>query len=270
MKNFTIPKLLIELYVKSYFNNLNLKIDASIFKFDSFYQYLDSNNNSFDNAVIRNKIAFYKENNAIIEKIQPILNYSFAPKTYLDFGYGEGFISRFLCSFFSSIRTFYGVENTNKVIPLDINIERFFYNSLEFIKQEIQFVSAIHTLHHIDTINQKAILEKIFEIMSTEGILYLVEDSWRNNFKDNTYPNYCEQDIRNLLEINDYISNNWFYSNELTNDSSYYRSKEEWENLLSVIGFEIIESNFKQFNNKRLHGVPSISIIAKKPAANNI
>ena len=67
-----------------------------------------------------------------------------------------------------------------------------------------------------------------------------------------------------IMKLNDYWSNNWFYNRSLDTIPEMYRPLNEWEAMIEVGRMKIIKKGIVGFNNSRLHGVPSAWLIAQK------
>ena len=261
-----IPEILFEFYKLTYRRHLNFNIEKEYFLYDSFNICLENNFNQSEKKLYLSRKSTYINDIRSNLITKELFKLNISPKIYLDFGYGDGNISTKICSHHKSIERFYGVEDKNLVIPVNTGVASFFYNSLNSVNEKINVISCIHTLHHLSIKEQERILLEIYDLLEYDGVLYLIEDTWKIERAKEDFGNADESYIRSILELNDVISNSWFYSKPLTCLKDYYRESKEWLKLLSKIGFEINYINYTGFNSERLHGVPNITIIAKKTA----
>jgi len=259
-----IPDILLDFYKLTYFKHLHFSLKKEHFYYDDFESCLKNNfRQSETNLYLSQKNTYINEvRSRVITK--DLFQLNIRPKIYLDFGYGNGKSSAHICNHYESINKFYGIENKSQVLPINVEVTSSFHSSLCSVSEKVDIISCIHTLHHLPIAEQEKNLVEIYNSLKFDGILYLVEDTWKVERVKEDFGNTDESYIRSILELNDIISNNWFYSKALICQKDYYRDFDNWLKLLLKIGFEINYKNYTGFNSERLHGVPNITIIAKK------
>lgn len=279
MPSQVVQDLLYEFYQHSYSHVLGLKPPPSAFSHKHFQHWATVQMDENQWQDITQRINTYQQQHAPYLKTELLLHFlktSGLPlKSYLDFGCGTGTIARFLITQIPSLRRVVGVDIDSSVLPSFSQIgcvTTDWITDVSYISPQERYdlLTIIHTLHHVGR-SIRPMLAQLSLRLRSGGFLYLVEDSWGDqvglheaNIFDarfNAFPVELKQEV---FQINDEISNNWFYERNLDVGHCWYRSLEEWTNLLDECGLVLVEHKVSGFKINRLHGIPAVEIIARR------
>jgi SAM-dependent methyltransferase len=287
-------RVLFDLYTLSFPQHLRLSWTREFKEFPSLNAYLSTRFTGTPHlAAYSSELAKYRGHTAPTAKMAPLLSYLSDihwenPKRILDFGCGTGQEPVFLLNAFCTIQCIHAIDedlearrqtaqavlsNRDKVmISADLG-------QIEALPQSCDLAVLVDVLHHAKRHDQDIILANVASAMRTGALLYLYEDSWDEAQSTSTSnESWCalsllhkrfaklsrDQKIR-LYLLNEYWSNEWCYERHINVSDESYRSKQEWLQLFeSTGGWKVVASGQTEISANRLHGVPSVWIIAER------
>lgn len=283
-------RILLDFYKKSFHNILGIKLPSDFryttATYSNFDEYIQIENSDDRVKKIKLRIERYKYNVAPYIKMKPLIDFidgfNNAPlECVMDFGSSSGNILKYFTTCCKSIKKIWAIEpdrlalkTCQKVLNED-GLDIFCRTNLldaEIPNQSCDLIYTVHTMHHIQRKMQNSIIERLCNIIKSKGIIYIYEDSWSESIPihqidysdlDLEFNKISERDKRRLFVMNEFWSNDWYYKRPLKTNEDWYRSLEEWVELLNSKSIDVIRYGINGFNINRLHGVPSIWLIAK-------
>lgn len=244
-------------------------------------EYINNNYPNFKAHDTKTKLKTYQIQIAPFCKSQPLLqflyNYSRTIENLIDFGCGFGHFLNYLINNLATLQNVVGIDtdeialskctvkNPNVLLCSNLSEAKIHINSFDLI-------TAVHTFHHINKDEHVKILSQFNKLLIPDGILYIYEDSWSTNFSttwkelkniDDKFLNLTASQKLDLYLLNEYWSNCWCYERNMNFDQVFYLTLREWIDTLVYSSFNILSIGIIGFDIRRLHGVPSVWIIAK-------
>ena len=287
---FEYDRILINFYKKSFHNILGIK-------FPSDFRYASATYSNFDKYIqieyseerlqqLELRLENYKYNVAPYVKMKPLFDFvdgfKNAPfECVMDFGSSSGNILKHITTYRKLIKKIWAIEpdrlalKTCQKVLNKSGLDVFCRTNLldaDIPNQSCDLIYAVHTMHHIERKMQHSIIDRLFNVLKSKGIIYIYEDSWSESIPihqidysdlDLEFNKISERDKRRIFVMNEFWSNDWYYKRPLRTNEDWYRSLEGWVELLNSKSIDVIRYGIIGFNINRLHGVPSIWLIAK-------
>jgi len=166
-------------------------------------------------------------------------------ENYLDFGGGDGSITLGISKYFKCINTYcVDIKNWDDNKP-----RKYLYNQLNYIdvnkynptfnilQNSLNLITAFQVFHHM--LDVSTTLKILYDLLKPGGYLIIREHDCDNN------------DTRMLIDI-EHILYDYVYDeipNCINNYFAYYKTKNEWINIITNIGFKHISTNPLVINN---------------------
>ncbi len=262
--------------------DISIVLDCS-----DFYQYIQRKYSQQFIVYVKEMVSNYQRNVSPGIKLGVLLSFLADCRTdglssMLDFGCGKGFMIDYLVRHLTSVKQIWGVdadisiiqESKNKIterLPDIIWCAKLDEVKISSMSLDLAIIS--HTLHHLNQVDQLRTLDQISDLLKPDGILFVLEDSWSTRCTnqlciepefDDVFNRLSPDEKQEVFRLNDVRANGWFDRRDFNFRRCEYRSAEDWLTILEAKNLHILKFGTVGFDSRRLHGVPSVWIIASK------